>query len=121
MQFKIWLESTGPLIAYHQTSLEAAKKIMRYGFSTAKSINGIIWFTSDLNDIQNSGAQANGAILKLQIDLKKPAGWEEYGKLLLLQLKSAGYDGAYLPENDGSFTGFVFNPKQIKVLGLVSQ
>lgn len=121
MKFKIWFENTSkPIIAYHQTSPENAKKIKRYGFSTKKSTFGIIWFTNDLETIRanNIGAQGKGAVLKIAVDIRKPAGWKEYNDLLLVQL-AREYDGAILPEKDGTFTGFVFDPKKIKVLEIL--
>jgi hypothetical protein len=121
MRFKIWFENTTePIIAYHQTSLENAKKIKRYGFSTKKSTFGIIWFTTDLEELRNNniGAQGSGAILKIAVDIRKPAGWKEYDQLLLVQL-AREYDGAILPHPNGTFNGFVFDPKKVKVLEIL--
>jgi hypothetical protein len=121
VNFKIWLENElQPFIAYHQTTLDNSKKIRKNGFSLKKSTQGIIWFTTDADSIKNNttGASINGpsAVLKVLVDIKNPAGWKEYDELMLAQLKSMGYDGVILPNNSGTFDGFVFNPKNIKVI-----
>ncbi len=87
-------------------------------FSKNKSIMGIIWFSSDRESIAKgeSGAQGTKYILELKVDIQKPAGWKEYHNLLLAQLISQGYDGVVLPESDGTFTGFVFDPAKIQIV-----
>lgn len=123
MNFRLWLESAEPFVAYHQTSIDSAMKIKKIRrFSLRKSTQGIIWFTTDIQSLRDNttGAQGSGAILKLLVTIHKPAGWKEYHDLLLGQLKSQGYDGAILPEEDGTTTGFVFDPKQIKIVGIIS-
>lgn len=122
MQFKLWLENHEPFVAYHQTSLENAMKIKKSRrFSLRKATMGIIWFTNDLDSLRNNttGATGHGAILKLLVDIEKPAGWNEYDKLMLMQLRSQGYDGVILPHGEGLFDGFVFDPKQVKIIGMV--
>src|SRR5579872_2721460 len=124
MEFKIWLESDDTTFrAYHQTSIELAKKIKRYGFSLKNSTQGIIWFTNNIEDLKNNntGANASGAIIEVEVTINKAAGWKEYDNLLLMQLKSLGYDGAILPHGDGTFNGWVFSPKQIKFIRIVDQ
>jgi len=88
-------------------------------FSLKKSTQGIIWFTSDKASIEEgeSGAQGIEQILELKVDLRNPAGWKEYDNLGLGELRQRGYDGAILPRgDDGHFDGFVFDPKQIKII-----
>lgn len=61
----------GPwMIVYHQTSLESAKKIKRYGFNLKKATQGIVWFTNDVEKLKNNtaGSQEHGAILKLSVN-----------------------------------------------------
>lgn len=120
MQFRLWLENFGTFVAYHQTSVENAKKIMKRGFSLKNATMGIIWFTNDINALKNdtTGAEGRGAILKVQVTINKAAGWKEYEDLLLMQLRRE-FDGAILSHKDGTFDGFVFDPKQIKVLGII--
>ena len=118
MNFKLWIEAKDPRAAgfnigpvYHGSSNNFKK------FSSKKSTMGIIWFSSDKKSIENgeAGAAGKGLIYELYAKINKPMGWKEYHDLLLVQAKSMGYDGAILPEKDGTFTGFVFDPKNIMI------
>ena len=115
--FKNWFRNSkvadsqgNPVVVYHGTD----KKFR--AFSKKKSIMGIIWFTSNKADIEAGevGAAGKGNILEMYASIQNPAGWEEYDKLGLWELQARGYDGAMLKHKDGSFTGFVFNPTQLK-------
>jgi hypothetical protein len=113
MNFKIWLtESAVNQTVYHGTDKKFKK------FSLKRSTMGIIWFTSDKSKVVNKqvGASGHGYILSLKVNIKNPAGWDEYDKYLLMQLKQMGYDGAILPDEDGHFDGFVFDPNQIEII-----
>ena len=82
-----------------------------------KGSQGLFWFASDAASITNgeSGAGRTSKIMPLLIKLKNPAGWSEYDKMGIGELRRAGYDGAILRESDGSFNGFAFDkPSQIK-------
>lgn len=109
---KYLLESVVDQIVYHGSDKSFRK------FNPKKSIGGIIWFTSDQRKVleKEVGAAGHGYIYELKVDLKNPAGWDEYDKYLIFQLESMGYDGAILPNGDGSFDGFVFDPNQITIL-----
>jgi hypothetical protein len=126
MTFKTWLENVNwipgdpltdasgePIVLYHGTDKKFSK------FSLKKSTMGIIWMTNDISKIETgeAGAQGKGRIISMHVTLKNPAGWKEYEQLLLVQLRSQGYDGAILPHGDGTFDAFVFNPSQIKIIG----
>ena len=104
-----------PRIVYHATNNNFNK------FSLKTATQGIIWFTSNIDDIKNKnvGAQGYGVILELYVYMSNPCGWQEYEKLGLGQLQDQGFDGAILPENN-EFVGFVFNPKQIKIVGRIN-
>jgi hypothetical protein len=108
------------LVAYHQTDPDAAKKIKRYGFNLKQALQPIVWFTTNLEALQQNsiGARGKGAILQVEVRFTKPAGWDEYKKLTLGQIRNDGYDVVLLPKGD-TLDGFVFNPKQIKILGIV--
>lgn len=115
--FKNWFRNSkvvdandNPVVVYHGTD----KKFR--AFSKKKSIMGIIWFTSNKADIEAGevGAAGKGHVLEMYASIQNPAGWEEYDKLGLWELQARGYDGAMLKHKDGSFTGFVFNPTQLK-------
>lgn len=103
---------TKPLTVYHGTGRRFRK------FNLKRTTQGIIWFTSDRNKIVagEAGADSSGYILTLEVSLKNPAGWGEYEKYGLGQLKSMGYDGVILDDDDGSFDGFVFSPNQVKIV-----
>lgn len=106
------LENNSPLLVYHGTDTKFRK------FSLKRSAQGIIWFTSDRQKIIDGevGASGKGYIVTAQVTINNPAGWEEYDKLLLAQLKHMGYDGVILSSGDGQFDCFVFSPSQIKIL-----
>ena len=99
------------LLVYHGTG----KSFNR--FDLKKTTQGIIWFTSDRDNILKGevGAESGGYILTCEVTINNPAGWDEYDKYALAQLSSMGYDGAILTESDG-FDCFVFNPNQVKIL-----
>lgn len=120
MSFRNFLESKESNF-YHQTSVQAAKNIMKRGFSLKNAAQGIIWFTNDLEKLHRNeiGAAGNGAIIQVAVDIKNPAGWEEYDKLMLDQI-SAKYDGVLLPSGDGTIDGFVFNPSQINPIKILT-
>ena len=78
----------------------------------------IIWFTNDKEALlrKEKGAQGHGYILTLKVKINNPAGWDEYEKMGLWELENAGYDGAILPDPDGTFDGFVFKNSQVKII-----
>jgi hypothetical protein len=97
-------------VVYHGTNNKFGR------FSLAKSLQGIIWFTDSIDTIKNNehGGQGSRYIMKRTITLNNPAGWPEYEKYGIGQLKSLGYDGVILPQGDHN-DFIVFNPKQIRV------
>ena len=114
--FKSWFGSSKvssggvPIVVYHGTSKKFSK------FNIKKSVQPIIWFTSNKSAIEAGevGAAGSGHIMELYASIQNPAGWEEYEKYGLGQLKGLGYDGAILPDGSGNFDGFVFEPNQLK-------
>lgn len=115
--FKNWFAGSkvvdkngNPMVVHHGTS----KKFSKFNFKNA--LQQIIWFTSNKSAIEAGevGAAGKGHIMDLYVSMKNPAGWNEYEKYGLGQLESMGYDGAILPDPDGTFTGFVFEPTQLK-------
>jgi hypothetical protein len=115
-EFKKWFGNSkvvdkdgNPIVVYHGTD----KNFRR--FDTKKTTQGIIWVTSNKSDIEAGevGAQGRGIILELYASIQNPAGWEEYNKYGLGELKQKGYDGAILPEGQ-DITAFVFEPTQLK-------
>lgn len=105
-------ENVSPLLVYHGTNSFFNK------FSLKKSTQGIIWFTSDKQKILNKevGASGYGILITAEVTINNPAGWNEYEKFLLGQLKGMGHDGVILKNKDESFDCFVFSPSQIKII-----
>ena len=100
------------LTVYHGTSAKFTK------FNLKMTTHDIIWFTSDKNKIlkNEAGAQGKGYIITAEVTINKPAGWKEYDKLGLWELKRE-FDGVILTDgNEDNFDCFVFDPKQIKIL-----
>jgi hypothetical protein len=99
-----------PMVVYHGTAAKFTK------FNMKKATQGIAWFTNDKAAIEAGevGAQGRGYVMDLYAAVKNPAGWKEYDKYTLDELQQRGYDGVLLPESDGTITGFVFEPTQLK-------
>lgn len=94
-----------PLVVYHGTD----KEIKR--FNPKLSAQGVFWFTSDSDKIKRgeSGASSSKVIMPVYLSAKKLAGWDEYEKKGLWELKNEGYDGVKLDDDY-----IVFEPTQIK-------
>lgn len=94
---------------YHGTNQEFDR------FDFKRTYQGIIWFTDSLEAITNNehGGQGRKFIMTRHITLNNPAGWEEYKKYGIGQMKSMGYDGIILPHS-GRTDYIVFSNKSIK-------
>lgn len=86
-----------------------------------KNAQGVFWFTDNKQALENGEISANGVrpgqqaeIKEFYVKMENPAGWEEYDKYTIEQLKEKGYDSVAF-EDDGTIIGFVFNDSnQIK-------
>jgi hypothetical protein len=116
LEFKAWFgdskvvdDSGEPLVVYHGTDRKFTK------FSPSKSIGGMFWFTSNKTaiDAGEIGAAGKGVVVDAYLSIKNPAGWAEYEKFGIEELKAQGYDGLALPESDGTLY-VAFDPRQIK-------
>lgn len=98
------------LKVYHGTNVDFKR------FSIKFSYQGIIWFTDNINKIKNNehGGHGHSIIMTANITLEKPAGWPEYEKYGIGQLKGLGYDGVVLSDGDGYNDYIIFNTKSIK-------
>ena len=101
---------TPAIIAYHGGS----EPIRR--FSKRFTTQGIFWFSEDKDKIVrgDSGASDVRYVMKAALKVQKVAGWKEYERYTLGELRRLGYDGAHLDDD-----WFVFEPAQIKVLEIV--
>jgi hypothetical protein len=82
-------------------------------FSTKNTAMGILWFSEDRKRIERgeSGADSNKYLVTAEINVNKTAGWPEYEKLMLAQIKSEGYDSIKLDDD-----WVVFDPRRVKIL-----
>lgn len=110
--------ATGPFpgskiqsVVYHGTSEPFDRVDM------TKGAQGVFWVTSDRSKIERgeSGANSSKHIVEMYVNIQKPAGWNEYDELLLVQLKR-DFDGVILPSDNGQFDAIVFKPSQVRVL-----
>jgi GNAT superfamily N-acetyltransferase len=117
-KFKSWfagskvVDSKGePLLMHHGTKEPFTKVDLN------KSTLGMFWTTSDIEGLKAGevGANSTQTILDCYISLKNPAGWDEYKKKSIAELKHEGYDGLLLPESDGTCTAVAFKGNQVKI------
>ena len=103
---KVVDENEEPLVLWHGTSKKINKFNKRY------SAQGVFWFTSDKDKINRgeSGASSTKVLIEAFVNAKKLAGWSEYNKLGLGEIKSRGFDGIKLDENY-----VIFESNQIKL------
>lgn len=93
---------------YHGTNNQFDK------FDFKQTTQGIVWFTNSIDSIKKGehGGQGSKYIMTRDIVINNPAGWDEYEKYGLGQLRNMGYDGVILPQ--GEITNyFVFSNKSI--------
>lgn len=116
LKFTEWLNESEnkPSVIQQEVYHSSNEDFKRFNFKNATQ--KIIWFTSDKDALlrKEKGAQGGKIIYTLKVDIKNPAGWDEYDKFSLDQLNYMGFDGAILTDTNG-FDGFVFSPKQIKI------
>lgn len=96
-------------IVYHGTNNQFDK------FDFNRATQGIVWFTDSIDSIKNNthGGMGSKYIMKRKIVLNNPAGWNEYEKYGIGQMKQLGYDGVILPSGDET-SFIVFYPRSIK-------
>lgn len=89
-------------------------------FNLKKTAQGIAWFSNSIENIRSgdAGAQGRNYIMAFDITIQKPAGWDEYEKYGLGQLRDMGYDGVILPHEGDVVYYIVFDKKNIKYVGV---
>jgi len=99
------------LRAYHGSSADFDSFDNEFAFGT------LHWFTDQKDLIKQGevGAGTKGFIYTVLLDIKNPAGWDEYDRYGIEELIGQGYDGLALP--DGPQTTFVaFSDDQIQII-----
>lgn len=109
VKLSIYLEQERKIIAYHGTDKKLTK------FDPKKTAQGILWFSEDKDKIirKEAGATTHGYIYKVELKVDKTAGWEEYDKLMLQQIREQGFDSIKLDDD-----WIIFDPKRVKILGV---
>lgn len=104
---KVIDEQGQPLSVYHGTNMNFD------AFDLSKGAQGVMWFTSDKQEIigGTSGANSGEIIKAVNLNIKNPAGWEEYDKYSIGELIGLGFDGIILDNNY-----VVFEPGQIRII-----
>jgi hypothetical protein len=96
--------------AYHGSTVPISKFDRRF------SAQGVFWFSEDMDKILRgeSGAVSSKYLMEVILTVRKTAGWDEYEKLVLAQIKAMGYDSIKLDDN-----WVIFDPKNIKIIDQV--
>ncbi|MBD3260719.1 MAG: hypothetical protein GF334_03445 [Candidatus Altiarchaeales archaeon] len=84
-------------------------------FGLEETAQGVLWFSEDRDKIVRgeSGANSSKYIYTVDLHLDRPAGWGEYDKYFLAQLKQNGYDGIKLDDD-----WVAFDPKDARIVGV---
>ena len=88
-------------------------------FDISKSAQGIIWFAKDKDDLLTNlhGASINNTmpvyLYKCAIKTNKIAGWNEYDKYGLWELRRMGYDTINLDDDL-----VALDPKNVRIEGM---
>jgi hypothetical protein len=100
-----------PVDVWHSTDKNFKK------FDPSLGIGGQMWFTSrqDLAEAGYDGAKG-GRLVHAQIDLRNPAGREEYERYSLDELMGMGYDGIQLKDKGDEIVSVAFFPEQVRVV-----
>jgi hypothetical protein len=93
--------------AYHGSNVRIRR------FDSSFSAQGVFWFSEDLGRIcaGESGACSIKHVMTVDLTVKKTAGWSEYERLSLWELREAGYDSVLLDED-----WLIFDAKNVRVI-----
>ena len=81
-------------------------------FDRDLSGQGVFWFSESKSKIESgeSGAVGFSDVLHVKLKSENPAGWDEYDRYFLEQIKDMGFDSIHLDDD-----WIVFEPEQIKL------
>ncbi len=82
-------------------------------FDVRRSAQGVFWFSEDKEDILSgkAGIGIPKYLYTVNLNVRNPAGWDEYQKLFLQQIKNMGFDSIKLDNN-----WVVFDSDNIKII-----
>jgi len=95
--------------AYHGSNVEIKN------FSRDHGAQGVMWFSEDRDKIirGESGALSSKYIMKVELNVNRTTGWQDYDKKYLKQIEDEGYDSIQLDDD-----WIVFDPARVKVVGI---
>jgi len=95
--------------AYHGSNVEIKN------FSRDHGAQGVMWFSEDRDKIirGESGALSSKYIMKVELNVDRTTGWQDYDKKYLKQIEDEGYDSIQLDDD-----WIVFDPARVKVVGI---
>ncbi len=95
--------------AYHGSNVEIKNFSRDYG------AQGVMWFSEDRDKIirGESGALSSKYIMKVELNVDRTTGWQDYDKKFLKQIEDEGYDSIQLDDD-----WIVFDPARVKVVGI---
>ena len=101
-------EGSRTFTAYHGSNVPIKD------FDPDQGAQGVIWFTEDKDKIKRgeSGANSSKYIMEVELTVRNPAGWDDYDKKYLQQIKEEGYDSIQLDDD-----WIIFDPANIRVTG----
>ena len=84
-------------------------------FSRDHGAQGVMWFSEDRDKIirGESGALSSKYIMKVELNVDRTTGWQDYDKKFLKQIEDEGYDSIQLDDD-----WIVFDPARVKVVGI---
>lgn len=103
----IFESSDSKILAYHGTNSLFNR------FNPDRTQDSLFWFSTNKDKIitGNSGATGSKYIMTCLLNIKNPAGWNEYEMLNVDQLIVLGYDSVKLDDDY-----IVFNPDNIQII-----
>ena len=104
-------KKAAPVEVYHSTGADFAE------FDPERGVGGQLWFTTSADKARAGydGATGAGRTVTANVDIRNPAGWDEYDKYGVDELMGRGYDGMKLEGEGGEIIYVAFFPEQVKI------